>query len=175
AVIDEEYPGWGGLNFVQPALKLTFADGTRDLVLKYHAQRPISDHELVITLKDEAYPLYVHLGYRVVAEVDLIVRWAEIENRCPASVQLESVQSAVWHLPHNRRYRLSSLAGRWGNEFQLKQTLLQPGTLGLESRRGVTSHHHTPWFALDPDGVTTEHAGPLWFGTLAWSGNWKIA
>jgi alpha-galactosidase len=44
----------------------------------------------------------------------------------------------------------------------------------MESRRGITSHHETPWFALDPEGVSTEDRGPVWFGALAWSGNWKI-
>ena len=44
----------------------------------------------------------------------------------------------------------------------------------MESRRGITSHHEAPWFALDPGGHATEHAGKVWFGTLAWSGNWKM-
>ena len=31
----EEYPGWGGPRFYEPALKITRADGNRDLVLHY--------------------------------------------------------------------------------------------------------------------------------------------
>ena len=30
-----EYPGWGGLRFAEPCLKVSFTDGVRDLVLKY--------------------------------------------------------------------------------------------------------------------------------------------
>jgi alpha-galactosidase len=174
AVINEEYVGWGGLNFVEPSLKLVLPDGVRDLVLKYHAHQFKTDAELVVTLKDVYYPLYVHLYYRVLADVDLIVRWAEIENGCAESVRLESAQSAVWYAPNNRTYRLSYLTGRWANEFNLKQMTIQQGKQVLESRRGITSHHETPWFALDPEGTSTEHAGPVWFGTLAWSGNWKM-
>ncbi len=174
AVINEEYVGWGGLNFVEPCLKLTFPDGVRDLVLKYDSHQIASDTKLFVTLKDAHYPLFVRLGYRVLPDVDLIVRWAEIENRCPESVWLESAQSAVWYAPNNQTYRLSYLAGRWANEFNLRQTMLSQGKKVMESRRGITSHHETPWFALDPGGASTEHGGPVWFGVLAWSGNWKM-
>ena len=38
----------------------------------------------------------------------------------------------------------------------------------------TTSHHHNPWFALD-HGHADEDAGEVWFGALAWSGNWKLS
>src|SRR5690242_1730954 len=31
----EEYPGWGGLRYAEPCLKVTFDGGVRDLVLQY--------------------------------------------------------------------------------------------------------------------------------------------
>ena len=153
---------------------MIFSDGVRDLVLKYQAHQLKVDGDLVVTLKDVYYPLFVHLCYRVLADVDLIVRWAEIENHCAESIRLESAQSAVWYVPNNRTYRLSYLSGRWANEFNLKQMMIQQGKKVMESRRGITSHHETPWFALDPEGASTEHAGQVWFGALAWSGNWKM-
>jgi len=182
AVIEEEYVGWGGLNFVEPCLKLVFPDGVRDLRLKTYAHRLEADGDLVVTLKDTDYPLFVHLRYRVLEDVDLIVRRADIENRCSTSVWLESAQSAVWHVPPGvppggpggGEYRLSQLVGRWGNEFNLERVTLPQGKLVMESRRGITSHHQTPWFALDPGGASGEHDGPVWFGALAWSGNWKM-
>jgi len=143
AVINEEYAGWGGLNFVEPCLKVEFPDGVRDLVLKYHAHVFKSDDELVVTLKDVRYPLFVHLCYRMFPDLDILVRWAEIENRYEESLRLESVQSAAWHLPDNRAYRLSSLSGHWADEFNLNQAMLQQGKKLMESRRGITSHHET--------------------------------
>jgi len=166
--------GWGGLNFVEPCLKLVFPDGVRDLCLKTYAHRLEAEGELVVTLKDIDYPLFVHLRYRVLEDVDLIVRRAEIENGCSASIWLENAQSAVWHVPPWQEYRLSQLVGRWGNEFNLERVTLPQGKVVMESRRGITSHHQTPWFALDPGGVSSEHDGPVWFGALAWSGNWKM-
>lgn len=50
---------------------------------------------------------------------------------------------------------------------------LTSGTKVLESRRITSSHHHNPWFRLD-DGRASETQGPVWFGGLAWSGNWKL-
>ncbi len=174
SVIDEEYPGWGGLNFVEPALKTTFVDGVRDLVLKYASHQIKPEGILVVTLKDLVYPLFVHLGYQIMEDVDLIVRWAEVENLSADSVRLESVQSAVWCLPAGCTYRLSYLCGRWANEFNLKRMMLQQGKKVMESRRGITSHHEVPWYALDPEGASTEERGPVWFGALGWSGNWKM-
>jgi alpha-galactosidase len=43
----------------------------------------------------------------------------------------------------------------------------------LESRLGRTGHNLNPWFAIDP-GNAEEESGRVWFGALAWSGNWRI-
>src|SRR5215475_564282 len=48
---NEEYPGWGGPRYYEPALKIARPDGDRDLVLKYVSQR-ISGDDLDIALKD---------------------------------------------------------------------------------------------------------------------------
>src|SRR5260221_10218842 len=31
----QEYPGYGGANYIDPCLKVTFADGVRDLLLQF--------------------------------------------------------------------------------------------------------------------------------------------
>ncbi len=35
----EEYPGYGGLSYIDPGLKVTFADGVRDVVLQMDASK----------------------------------------------------------------------------------------------------------------------------------------
>ena len=55
-----EYPGWGGLRFSEPCLKVSFADGVRDLVLKY-VSHEIQGDRLVLRLKDIGYDLSVDL------------------------------------------------------------------------------------------------------------------
>ncbi len=44
----------------------------------------------------------------------------------------------------------------------------------LESRTGHTGHNINPWFAVD-NGDADEAHGRVWFGALAWSGNWRIS
>ena len=55
----EEYPGYEDIKFVDPCLKVTFADGVRDLVLQFDSAevRPAGACELHIHLRDAVYPL----------------------------------------------------------------------------------------------------------------------
>ena len=169
----QEYPGWGAGLYTEPALKATFADGNRDLVLHY-VNHTIHGDELEILLKDIAAPLDVHLYYRVYAERGIIARWSKIENHGDQAVMLESAASAVWTLPQGSGYEAHWLTGRWGAEWQQHQEPLEAGARIIESRRGSTSHQANPWFEVGRHGETTEESGPAWFGELGWSGSWRI-
>jgi alpha-galactosidase len=169
----QEYPGWGAGLYTEPALKATFADGNREVVLHYVDHKLLAN-TLEITLKDEVAELYVHLHYRVYAENGIIERSALIENRSAEPIALESAQSAAWTLPQNRSYRLHYLTGRWAGEWQLQTEALQMGKRVIESRRGSTGVEANPWFAIDETGGTDETQGPVWFGELGWSGSWRF-
>jgi alpha-galactosidase len=172
----EEYPGYGGLSYIDPCLKVTFADGVRDLVLQMDPARQasFSQTELTIHLQDAYYPLLVTLHYRVHPAYDLIERWVTLHNEGDQSITLDRVLSAQWHLPGHENYRLTHVNGRWLDEFHLRREPLLPGIKVLESRRLTTSHQHNPWFALDRNNAD-EQRGEVWFGVLAWSGNWRIS
>jgi alpha-galactosidase len=200
----EEYPGWGGMRYFEPCLKVTTANGTRDLVLKY-VSHEIRGEALDIRLQDIRYDLAVTLSYQVFPRYDIVRKQARIENRglvgrpiqaadplsagpadlkgrlraeMPAphgmAVTVESAQSGVWYVPAGDGYRLSYLTGRWAGETQLMREPIQPGKKVLESRRGNTSHQANPWFAIDAQGAADEEHGRVWFGLLGWSGNWKF-
>jgi len=171
-VLPEEFPVFRGMFYQEPCLKATFSDGVRDTVLMFDFTQTSQDG-LRIDLKDVYYPLRVELHYRVHAKYDLIERWAEIYNESNQPITLERIFSAKWHFPNNQTYYFSHLAGRWYEEFRLYREELTPGVKVLESRRITTSHHHNPWFAIDK-GLATETDGEVWFGALAWSGNWKL-
>jgi alpha-galactosidase len=172
----EEYPAYAGASYVDPCLKATFADGVRDAVLRLDAgeQDDVSQTELQIRLRDTYYPFFVTLHYRVHADYDLIERWATMTNAGDTPVTLERALSAQWHLPRGGDYRLTHVNGRWLDEMHLRREPLMPGIKVLESRRLTTSHHHNPWFAIDR-GSADEDAGEVWFGVLAWSGNWRLS
>lgn len=172
----EEYPGYEDMKFVEPCLMVRFADGVRGSALRFDsAELTAGDTpELRITLRDTAYPLTLTLHYRAHEAYDLIERWATAANTGDTPLTIERIWSAMWHLPHGGSYRLSHLAGAWFKEFQLRRDTLSEGLKVIESRRITSSHQHSPWFAIDR-GAAAEERGEVWFGALAWSGNWKIA
>ena len=171
----EEYPAYAGPSYIDPCLKVTFDDGVRDAVLKFVSAEIKTGKEsgLDLRLADSVYPLEITLHYRVHEDHDLIERWASLSNRGERPVTIERAWSAQWHLPMGGSYRLSHLAGRWLDEWHLHREPLVQGLKVLESRRITTSHHANPWFAVDR-GSADEDQGEVWFGALAWSGNWKL-
>lgn len=184
----EEFSPWGGMFFAEPSLKVMFHDGVRDLKMicsghTIREKQPESGEtggnnsfdELVIHMQDVKYGLRVSLFYRVAEDLDLIERHCSITNTGEAPILIENAASAVWNLSgaEARNYRLTHAAGKWGCENQLRRDLLSEGKKILESRQGFTSPTFNPWFAID-DGTAGETHGPVWFGALAWSGNWKI-
>jgi alpha-galactosidase len=66
------------------------------------------------------------------------------------------------------------LSGRWAAETQMNREPIHEGMKVLESRLGHTGHNFNPWFAIDKGEANEEH-GSVWFGALAWSGNWRIS
>ncbi|MBA3947712.1 MAG: alpha-galactosidase [Herpetosiphonaceae bacterium] len=172
----EEYPPYGGARFVDPCLKVSFADGVRDVVLRFESfdVREGDVPELLIHLRDTFYPFRVTLHYRVHAAYDLVERLVTVQNDGDTPITLERIWSAQWHLPAHENYRLMHVTGRWYDEMYLRREPLVQGIKVLESRRLTTSHHHNPWFAVD-DGSARESSGAVYFGLLAWSGNWKLS
>ena len=168
---NEEFAAWGGPRYYEAALKVSKANGDRDLVLKYasHQTRP---DELDITLRDIRDPIEVTLHYRVYPDYGIIRRSATVNNKTASVLAVESAQSATWYLPAGEGYQLNYLTGRWAAETQLNREPVHEGAKVLESRKGHTSHNFNPWFSLDREA--SEEAGGVWFGALAWSGNWRI-
>ena len=169
---NEEFPGWGGTRYYEPALKIAREDGDRDLVLVYASHR-IAGDDLDIALKDIRDPIEVTLHYRVYPEYGIVRRSATVRNGTPQPLVVESAQSAAWYVPGGTGYRLSYLNGRWAAETQLVREPIHEGMKVIESRKGHTSHSFNPWFAVDA-GDATEESGRVWFGALGWSGNWRI-
>ncbi len=171
----QEYAGWGAGLFNEPALKVTFADGNRDLVLHYASHAQTADGFDVV-LKDIARPIYVTLHYAMDSQSGILARSATIENRGPATdagaVTVEQAAAAAWALPAGH-YTLNYLTGRWAGEWTLTQEPIQPGARVIESRRGSTGHQANPWFAIQA-GAPDEDHGDVWFGALGWSGSWRI-
>ncbi|MDQ6421437.1 alpha-galactosidase [Paenibacillus sp. LHD-117] len=170
---EEEFMGWGKVKFTEPSLKATFHDHVRDVDLAF-VDFEISEHTLVLLLRDTHYPLEVKLYYKVIPDCDLIERYCEIVNDGETNITLEQALTGSFYVPREKDYRLTYLAGRWPAETQLDRVMMPDTKLVLESRRGTTSHFANPFFMLDQGGKADEHTGEVYYGALAFSGNWKI-
>jgi alpha-galactosidase len=175
----QEYAGWGAGLFTEPALKVTFADGNRDLVLHFVKVVSSNPNSAEVLLKDISREIYVTLRYSMDQESGILARSTSIENREKQPIMIEQAAFAQWTLPP-ARYTMSYLTGRWAGEWTLNQELIQGGERVIESRRGSTSHQANPWFAIsresgrDAATAADEEHGEVWFGALAWSGSWRI-
>jgi len=170
----QEYAAWGGGLYVEPALKATFPDGNRDLVLHY-VSHTTAANSLTIVLKDVSRNLFVDVHYVLDPATGIIGRSSTIRNQTTTPVMLEEAASATWNLARGTDYTLHYLSGRWAGEWNLKTQRVQPGETVLESKRGSTGHQNNPWFAIARGEHPDEESGDVWFGALAWSGSWRIA
>src|SRR5438093_5689951 len=61
----EEYPGYEDIKYIDPCLKVTFADGVRDVVLRFDSVelRETDVPELHIHLRDAVYSFRLTLHY----------------------------------------------------------------------------------------------------------------
>ena len=89
----EEYPGYEDIKFTDPCLKVAFADGVRDVVLRFDsAELQETDvPELQIHLRDTVYPFRLTLRYRVHIAYDLIERSVTVANDGDTPVMIERI------------------------------------------------------------------------------------
>ena len=174
-----EYLTKEGHLFYEPCVFASFADGTRDLRLRYKSHiidKTDKTEKLTIVLKDEFYDFEVALNYTVYEGLDLISKNAVITNNCDDKVILNKMKSGSLYTLWNMPLKLLHLAGTTEAEYQ-KQFVNLGETIGkytIDNTRGVcSSHNHVPFFALS-DENTTETSGRVWYGLLHWSGDIKI-
>ncbi|MFE2429111.1 alpha-galactosidase [Streptomyces sp. NPDC059373] len=166
----------GALRYGHAALQVRFADGVRDLELRFTGQYR-TDDTLVLAFADRHYPLTVEAHFRVRPRSDVMERHLVLRHTGSEAVDgpvtVVRADSATWTVPRRADYRLSQVHGQWGAETQLTRTGLPYGETVLGSRRGTTSHHANPWVMLD-DGTATEEHGAVHSCALSWSGSWQL-
>ena len=168
-ITKEEYPVYGSLRYKEHCLKATFADGSRELVYKYHGYE-IKDNELVIKLKDAYYDFDINLHYKVYDEYDLMERYVTVKNNSEDIIEVEKIHSGQFHIPYED-LNFSNVHGHWGAEQQRFVQKVNYGKIVIENRRGISSHNHNPYFILDKNA--TETTGEVFFGALKLSGNFS--
>ena len=109
--------------------------------------------------------------YVVHEEEDIIEVWREVRNTGKEPVLLERINSGEFTLP-GEGYRIINSNGTWADEFKWNEDTLNSGKKVYENLRGATAHVATPGFIVHQDA--TEQSGNVWFGVLAYSGNFKL-
>ena len=104
--------------------------------------------------------------------LDIIKRWVEVENTGSAPISFERLFSAGFSLPGMDPYTFENTNGAWGGEFLPCRTVLDGGNLVYESHRGASNHNQSPYFIAHRGA--TETRGAVYFGSLAYSGNFKV-
>ncbi|MDQ6671487.1 MAG: alpha-galactosidase [Chloroflexota bacterium] len=169
------YPVYGEASFLEPCLVVSREDGSRGTRLEFAEDRIVDGGrgEVVLELvfRDAVVGLSLEHRFCVFSELDLVVRSVTLRNLGAGTLTLERVLTGALPLPPGA-YDAYTLHGQWGREFELRTRPLLPGKFITDSRRGISSHEAHPWFAVRPRGETAEHQGAIWFGSLAWSGNW---
>ncbi|MGY4690985.1 alpha-galactosidase [Salibacterium sp. K-3] len=175
-VMGYDYIPWGEMVYTEPTLKASSATGERGFKWEYAGldidTEDSGKQQVVIKLRESLGRYQVEVTYDVFRQEDMIARSQTITNINGEALYIEAARSMQVSLPPAAWYNLSHLAGKWVGEFQLIQEEIREGRKTIDSRRGNTSHHANPWFAIDQGAG--EDSGNVWFGHLAYSGNWDL-
>jgi alpha-galactosidase len=150
--------------------------GPRGFVLRF-VSAEVSGETLRLTLGDAGLGADVVVEYEALPQHGLVTRRMCVANAGTAPLHLNRAFSGSFYLPSTGEYVLNHLDGRWGDEYRMQREPLGHGVFQRESRRITTSHGGVPYFAMERAEAgwgAREEAGELWFGTLEWSGNWKL-
>ena len=186
-ILPQEISTFGNGDFRESAINLRQADGSLGLELrfdsfeiqkgKYRLEGLPSFYgdnaeTLIVTLKDKAYDIYVHLYYGVFEEYDLITRAIKIENRTNSPVWLEKAMISLDFFKGD--YDLISFHGKHMRERMLQRSEVIYGATSIGSTRGASSHMQNPFAILCDKGANEEYGSVYGFG-LVYSGSFLIS
>jgi len=165
----------GGHVAYTPMLEVIFPDGVREIELEYKTYEitEIDDYPtLKIIQKDKFYPMEVTTFIRVLSEYDMIEKWIEVFNTGKkGSIKIENMQSGSVFLPKDK-YELTHYSGVWGYEFTPHKTILTQGIKTLQVKNFKS--YGSSSFVVRPENEVDKYSGKVWFGSLSYSGNWRI-
>src|SRR5690606_6155770 len=175
---DAAYTPSGSTNILEPAISVVHADGNKSLALHYvsHTQRQVDDNVslLEIVLKDPVYDFTVRLFYQSYYAEDVVEQWSEIEHQEKGDVLLEKYASANLTLK-SESYWLRQYHGDWAREMNPEDSRITHGIKTIDSKLGTRANLFQPSSCMvSLDKPALEDEGTVLFGTLGYSGNFKV-
>ncbi|MCC3154403.1 alpha-galactosidase [Hymenobacter sp. BT770] len=175
----EAYVPAGTDNLFEPALRVVHADGNPSMALAFADVQTSKTGDDVTTttihLRDPSYPVDVRLHFTAYYKEDVIKTWTEITHRENRPVVLTSYASAMLHFDA-RQYWLTQFHGDWAEEAKQEESRLTSGTKVIDTKLGTRAGwYQTPSFFLGLDKPAEETTGEVLAGSLAWTGNFRLA
>ncbi|MEK3887926.1 alpha-galactosidase [Bacillus sp. FSL K6-3431] len=185
--LPQEYPQYGSGDFRNPAYQVKLNDGSRITELIYKDFKIIkgkpelkglpsvyseADKEaetLELELHDEYCGLTVYLSYTVFADHNAIARSTRFVHEGKKTVSLTRALSASIDF-HDDNFEMMYLSGAWAREAQVQRKSLSPGSIVIDSKRGVSSHQLNPFVALMRPDAEEDH-GDVYGFSLVYSGS----
>ncbi len=178
-----EAPTYGKGDYREPMLHIEDEDGYRsmdfiyerheiveDLVFETLPQAP-KDKTLRIVLKEKTNGLRLHLHYTPFFAEDVLVRNAVVVNDTDETFILDRALSANVDFL-TAEYDLLTLDGAWIRERHIHRHPLRYGVHKIDSKKGVSSSDHNPFFALLEKDAGQDFGGVHGFN-LIYSGNFE--
>lgn len=187
--IPQEYGFFGSPDMRTPSFHAKYSDGSRITKMKYvshnifkgkpklqglpatYVENENDAETLEIKVKDELTGLSLVYRYTAFSNLDVICRSVDVINEGKNDVNISSAMSMSLDLTE-QDFDFVHLFGAWARERSIEKTPLCHGLMKIESRRGSSSHHHSPFFALSRKN-TTEECGEVYGFSLLYSGNFE--
>ena len=128
---------------------------------------------LIITLKDRAYDIFVHLYYGVFEENDIILRSMRIENKTDKTVFLEKALSLNLDFDYGD-FDFITFHGKWAYEREVQRVQVPHGSVQAYSTRGASGHIMNPSCILCERDAGEDHGNAYGFA-LVYSGSFLIS
>lgn len=182
-----EFPVYGHPDFRTPAFHAEYENGTAVTELRYvgheiyegkqclaglpatYVEDDSEATSLDITLRDNLTGLEVVLTYTVFDELDVITKSVRAINCGTQKINIKSILSSTLNLFDNE-YDFVHLHGTWARERHIEKHPLMHGRVSIESKRGMSSHEHSPFVALARPEAT-ETVGDVYAMSFIYSGN----
>ncbi|WP_219223450.1 alpha-galactosidase [Pedobacter antarcticus] len=176
--LNSAYSTAGSRNLFEPAVTVTHADGNKSLDLRYVSHKVTrTDNNvslLSILVKDPVYNFEVVLNYKSYYNEDVIEQWSVITHQEKGNVILHKFASANLYL-QSRKYWLTQYHGDWATEMKPEEVQLTHGIKTLDSKLGTRANLFQPSvFMLSLDKPATEDEGTVLYGSVEWSGNFRV-
>lgn len=185
----QEYAFYGSCDLRKPSFHAIYENGSRITKMKFvsykinvgkpklsglpatYTEADTEADTLELLFRDELTALELTYVYTVFTQYDAITRCVKVKNTGESDVNIKEIMSMNVDFPR-ADFDFIHLPGAWCRERHIERRSVISGRTHIESRRGSSSHHHSPFFAL-ADKNTTEVQGEVYGFSFVYSGNFE--